>query len=116
MLLSVDNDRCYLLVHEEKYGEENGRDGCSQVDVPGGVVVSPGDDPDTQFGIGRLSVRVFIGLIHYYCPQMNDYLKNCGHNQLWSLKRKVLVNEDKYNNGENDSIVRHQGASLKNRS
>ena len=39
MLLSVDNDRGDLLVHEEEDGEEHGRDGGKEVDIPGGVVI-----------------------------------------------------------------------------
>ena len=34
VLLSVDNDRGDLLVHEEENGEEDGWDTCSQVDIP----------------------------------------------------------------------------------
>ena len=39
VLLPVNNDGCDLLVHEEEDGEEHGRDGGKEVDIPGGVVI-----------------------------------------------------------------------------
>ena len=35
VLLSVDNDRGDLLVHEQEDGQQEGRDGSQQIDVPG---------------------------------------------------------------------------------
>ena len=48
MFLPVDNDRGDLLVHEEKDGEEQGRDGCKEVNIPRRVGIKQGDCPPTK--------------------------------------------------------------------
>ena len=54
MLLPIDNNRGDLLVHEEEDGEEHGRDGGKEVDIPRGVCIKEGDCPTTKIRSCRL--------------------------------------------------------------
>ena len=109
MLLSVDNDGGYLLVHEEEDCEEDSGDGGEEVDVPGRHRVCPGDQP-TSLVAGRL--QPFDNDLNLFSKNSLTHLEDGGYDQFRCVQAEMSVNQDEHDDGEDDGIIGHQGAKL----
>ena len=109
MLLSVDNDRGYLLVHEKEDCEEDGGDGGEKVDVPGRHRVCPGDQP-TSLVAGRL--HSFDNALFILSKNSLTHLEDGRNDQFGCVQAEMSVNQDEHDDGEDDGIISHQGAKL----
>ena len=58
MLLPVDDDGGDLLVHEQQDGQQDGRNGCCDVEVPGSPLHHERDQPASNVGPRRLKIRI----------------------------------------------------------